>query len=82
MAIKQITGAITMLTVFAVMFFFAIATVDPLYATLSQYSMGGMASEAAGIHEAIVKYMAPVMIASILIVTVFYILRSERQTVR
>lgn len=81
-SIKYVIFAVTTLTVFAIMFFFAIATVDPFYNTVSGYAMGGMESQAGNIHTAIVKYMPPVFIASTLIVTVLYILREERQTVR
>ncbi len=82
MAIKEITGALTMMGVFVIMFFVAIAIVDPLYATLSGFSMGGMGSQAEGIHVAIVKYSVPVFLGSVLVTTVFYILNRERQTVR
>lgn len=82
MAIREIVSAMTMAAVFTIMFFFAVAVVDPLYAVLQQYAMGGMGEQAASIHLALVKYMVPVYIGNLLIVTVFYILRSERQTVR
>lgn len=82
MAIREITGALTMITIFVIMFFFAVSVMDPFYQSVQAYPMGGMAGSVDGIHAAVVQYMFPIGIASILIVTVLYILNRERQTVR
>lgn len=71
-----------MITIFVFMFFFAAATFDPFYQAVQSYPMGGMGGSVDGMHAAIVQYMFPIGIASILIVTVLYILNRERQTVR
>lgn len=81
-SIKYVLWALVTLTVFAIMFFFAVAVMDPFVAAVEGYPMGGMGDSVDGIHTAIVQYMVPVFIGSTIIVTVLYILREERQTVR
>lgn len=82
-SLKYVFWLLTTVTVFSIMAFFAIATVDPIYQTLVPHiAAGGETEAAANIHETIVKRMIPLFIGTAIVVTVFYILREERQTVR
>lgn len=81
-SIKYVLWALITMTVFAIMFFVAVSIMDPFVAAVSGYPMGGMGGSVDSIHAAIVQYSVPVFIGSTIIVTVLYILREERQTVR
>ena len=81
-SLKHVFWLLTFLTIFSIMAFFAIATLDPIYQTLAPHiAPGGATGAADNIHLTIVKRMIPIGIGSAIVVTVFYILREERQTI-
>jgi len=59
----------------------AVAVLDPLRALVLTYDLGGMNGQVNGIHTALVKYMAPASMVTIIIWAVLRILRDERQQV-
>lgn len=80
--LRYVFWLVTTLTIFSIMAFFAIATVDPIYQVLVPHiAAGGETEAAANIHVTIVKRMIPLFIGSAIVVTIFYLLREERQTV-
>lgn len=73
---------ITLLVLFAglgVGMLFAVATLDPMTATVTSYNLHGMEGQVDDIHVTIVKYMVVVGIASAFLWAVFNILQTERQ---
>lgn len=79
---RGITTALVMVGLFAITYLIAVAVMDPLSTTILAYDLGGMGGQVEGIHTALVKYMVPVFLGSVLLWAVFWILRKERQTVR
>lgn len=82
MAIKAVTTFMTLAALFVIAFFIGVSVLDPLVPTVQSFDLGGMGSQVDGIHVAIVKYMVPVFLGAILVWSVLFILREERQTVR
>lgn len=79
---RGITTAIVLVGLFAIAYLVAVAVLDPLSTIALGYDLGGMGGQVEGIHVAVVKYMVPVFLGSVLVWAVFWIMRSERQTVR
>lgn len=82
MALKAVTTFMTLAALFTIAFFLSVAMFDPLVPIVQGFDLGGMGGQVTDIHVALVKYIVPVFLGSILVWAVLYILREERQTVR
>lgn len=77
-----ITTLIVFVAMFAIAFLIAVAVADPLVTTVTGYNLGGMGTQVDAIHVALVKYMVPVALGTMIVWAVIWIMRRERQTVR
>lgn len=78
---RAITTFLVMVAMLGVGLLIAVATLDPLAATVTGYDLNGMDTQVGEIHEVLVKYMVPAGMASMVLWAVFRILRTERQNV-
>lgn len=82
MALKAITTFMTFAALFVIAYFMGVAILDPVVPVVQSFDLLGFGSQVDSIHVAIVKYMVPVFLATIIIWAAIFILREERQTVR
>jgi hypothetical protein len=81
MSVRAVITFIVIAGTVSIGLLYAVATLDPLTATVTGYDLGGMESQVNGIHKMLVQYMVLVAIGSPLLWVVFRILRQERQQV-
>lgn len=79
---RGLTTALVLFGLFGIAYLVVVAVMDPLTAIALGYDLGGFSGQVESIHVAAVKYIVPVFLASVIIWSVFWILRRERQTVR
>lgn len=81
MSVRAVITFLVIAATISIGLLYAVATMDPLTATVTSYDLAGMESQVNDIHIVLVKYMVLAAIGSAGLWAVLTILRRERQQV-